>query len=277
MTALTIPQVPQTDIVMRAPLVGPVGDLALALDPTVIMRRAGLVPDPWQRDLLFDETDWWLLLLTRQGGKTAAISALALHTAITKPKSLTLVITPSERQSKEVLRRVADFYYALHGATIREDQISSLKIELGNGSRIIALPGSNDKTVRVYSAVDLLLIDEAARVPEELFLSVMPMLATSGGRAILASTPWFERGYFYNEWRHGGDSWRRVTVTADDCPRIDRKFLAREKRSKPASWFRQEYYCEWGSTASALFDHDMVDAMLTDKVEPYRPNRLRFA
>ena len=65
-------------------------------------------------------------------------------------------------------------------------------------------------------------------------------------------------------------------MTADDCPRIDRKFLAREKRSKPASWFRQEYYCEWGSTASALFDHDMVDAMLTDEVESYRPDRLRF-
>lgn len=258
------------------PLVGPISDLAVALDPTIIMRRAGMEPDPWQAELIRDEVNWWLLLCTRQGGKTQAISALALATAITRKGALCLVLTPSERQSKEVLRCVSDYYFSLRGAPLQSDDLTALKVELGNGSRIIALPGAAERTVRVFAGVDLILVDESARVDDDLFHSITPMLATSGGRMICATTPWFRRGFFYNEWEHGGDNWKRVKVTADDCKRISRKFLKREKRSKPLYWFMQEYYCKWGSAASALFDPDMVDALLTDEVVRYNPARLRF-
>ena len=56
-------------------------------------------------------------------------------------------------------------------------------MELANGSRIISLPGS-EKTVRGYSAVSLVIMDEAARVPDELLQAVRPMLATTSGRFI---------------------------------------------------------------------------------------------
>ena len=98
---------------MNAPFAGPVSDLALRLDPCLIMSRAGLVPDPWQAELIRDEENWWLLLCTRQGGKTQAISALALATALNKRGALVLILTPSERQSKEVLRCVSQYYLAL--------------------------------------------------------------------------------------------------------------------------------------------------------------------
>lgn len=268
MTALATASVPL--------LVGPISALALQLDPTIVMRRSGLIPDPWQAELIRDENNWWLLLCTRQGGKTQAISALALATALNKRGALVLILTPSERQSKEVLRCVSQYYLALFGVPFRTDAITALKIELPNNSRIIALPGSSEKTIRVYAGVDLLLVDEAARVPDELFYSVMPMLAVSGGRMICASTPWFSRGFLYREFKDGGDHWKRVMVTADDCPRIDRKFLARERRTKPAAWFAQEYYCQWGSTAAALFPADMVDSLLSRDVAAYLPQRARF-
>ena len=241
------------------------------------MTRSGITPDEWQAELIRDDQNWWLLLCTRQGGKTKGISALALATALNRSGALVLILTPSERQSKEVLRCVSQYYLALYSAPIRSDAITALKIELPNGSRIIALPGSSEKTIRVYAGVDLLLVDEAARVEDALFHSVVPMLATSGGRMVCATTPWFKRGYFFNQWQNGGDAWRRVKVTADDCPRISREFLAREKRSKPRHWYLQEYFCKWGSAAAALFDPDMCDALLTDEVVPYAPTRLRFA
>ncbi len=93
---------------------------------------------------------------------------------------------------------------------------------------------------------------------------------------ICATTPWFRRGFFFNEWKNGGDAWKRIKVTADDCPRISREFLAREKKSKPHHWFQQEYYCVWGSAASALFDPDMCDALLSKDVAAYLPTRARF-
>ena len=80
----------------------------------------------------------------------------------------------------------------------------------------------------------------------------------------------------YREWKDGGDHWKRVKITADDCPRIDRKFLAREKRTKPAAWFAQEYMCQWGSTAAALFPADMCDSLLCRDIVTYLPQRARF-
>jgi hypothetical protein len=64
----------------------------------------------------------------------------------------------------------------------------SLRLELENGSRIVSLPGKQD-TVRGFSGVRLLVVDEAARVPGELYFAVRPMLAVSGGRLLALSTP----------------------------------------------------------------------------------------
>jgi hypothetical protein len=50
------------------------------------------------------------------------------------------------------------------------------KLELANGSRILSLPGS-ERTVRGYAAADLVVIDEATRVDDELISAVRPMLA----------------------------------------------------------------------------------------------------
>jgi hypothetical protein len=112
---------------------------------------------------------------------------------------------------------------------------------LANGSRIISLPG-DEKTIRGYSGVKLLVIDEAARVPDELYYSVRPMLAVSGGRLAALSTPFGKQGWFYKEW-HNGSGWQRVRITAEECPRIPREFLEQEKRSLGADWYAQEYGC----------------------------------
>ena len=62
-------------------------------------------------------------------------------------------------------------------------------IELKNGSKIIALPcGPDGATLRGYTA-DLVVMDEAAFMPEDMIASVIfPMLATTNGTAIMLST-----------------------------------------------------------------------------------------
>jgi hypothetical protein len=115
---------------------------------------------------------------------------------------------------------------------------SALRFEFSNGSRVLALPGI-EGTVRGYSGVNLLVIDEAARVADDLYYSVRPMLAVSGGRLIALSTPWGKRGWFFQEWTGEGD-WARFTITAHDCPRISPAFLAEERRSMPAMVYASE-------------------------------------
>jgi hypothetical protein len=111
-----------------------------------------------------------------------------LHTAIFQPGSLTLLLSPIQRQSGELFRKVLDGYRTI-GRPIETLGETQLKMELTNGSRIICLPGK-EETIRSFSSVALLIIDEATRVPEDLYKSVRPMLAVSKGQLIALSTPW---------------------------------------------------------------------------------------
>ncbi|MBI3965802.1 MAG: hypothetical protein HY329_09220, partial [Chloroflexi bacterium] len=56
-----------------------------------------------------------------------------------------------------------------------------------------------------------------------------PMLAASGGRTILLSTPYGKRGTFYELWSNGGAAWERVKIRADQCPRIPKDWLEQER------------------------------------------------
>ena len=61
------------------------------------------------------------------------------------------------------------------------------------------LPGQ-EKTIRGFSGVTLIIEDEASRVDDTLYRAVRPMLAVSGGRLILMSTPYGQTGHFFEEW-----------------------------------------------------------------------------
>jgi len=223
-----------------------------------LIRAAGLEPDEWQRDVLLESWDRALLNVTRQGGKSLTVAALALHEAVYRPEALVLILAPSRRQSKETLQKAWTLYRA-GGRPVPVDNRSELRARFDNGSRIIALPGE-EKTIRGFSDVDLIVADEAARVPGELYRTVRPMLAVSGGRLVALSTPWGRRGWFYESWT-GEQEWKRVKVTANECPRITEAFLEQERRELPESWFLSEYMCRFTDTVDSAFALQDVDEM----------------
>jgi hypothetical protein len=94
------------------------------------------------------------------------------------------------------------------------------------------------------------------------------MLAVSNGQHILMSTPFGKRGHFYEVWENGGDSWDRILVTADQCPRISADFLAGEKRDMPTLWFSAEYECTFCDTLDAVFLTEDIEAAISDTVQP---------
>ena len=240
-------------------------DLALALDPARLMQTSGLPPDPWQAALLRSSASRILLLCSRQSGKSTTTASLALHTALYQPRALVLLLSPSLRQSQELFRKVLTAYRTL-AAPVPAEQESALRIELANGSRLVALPGT-ESTIRGYSGVRLLIIDEAARVSDDLYYSVRPMLAVSGGRLVALSTPFGKRGWFHQEWTHG-QQWERVKIPAHDCPRISPAFLEDERRSLPAMWFNSEYMCEFNEAEDSVFLYEHVMGAVTPEVQP---------
>lgn len=214
--------------------------LALALDPACIFLSQGLIADGWQRELLLSRRAHVLLNCARQAGKSTVVAALALHQALVAPASLVLLVAPAQRQSQELFRKVKRAYHAL-GDTLPALRDNACELELANGARIVALPGV-ERNIRSYSGVQLLIIDEAARVPDDLYRSVRPMLAVSRGRLIALSTPFGQQGWFYKEWISDGP-WQRLQITWKDCPRIDAALIAEDARSMGQAWVDQEYGC----------------------------------
>jgi hypothetical protein len=241
-------------------------DTSEALSPITLAAHAGFTLDAWQRDVLLSDAHQIILLVTRQGGKSTVSSIRALHRALYTPASLVLLLAPSYRQSKELFRKVKDALAALPFPVAVASE-SALELEFTNLSRIVALPGK-EATIRGFSGVSLLIVDEASRVPDELYQAVRPMLAVSGGDILLLSTPFGKRGFFHHEWTEGGSDWHRTKVTAEDCPRISDVWLEQERRSIGDWWYRQEYMCEFVETADSVFNYDDIQRALDSTVKP---------
>lgn len=294
---------------------------AIREDPTRIAIPLGMSLDPWQLDVLTNAHIQTMLLCSRQAGKSQTLAVLALYEAIAHSHAEVLVLSKSLRQSVELLRKVKELWRGLTGgrvhrrsawkpktiveevkeddATIQKEgwdvaayqgtfEITGVKEkalthEFPNGSRITSLPGNPD-TIVGFSAVTLLIIDEAARVPDNLlsvarpFLTVTEQVHGRPGRLVAASTPFGKRGWFweaYNktmEARAKGEKeyWKIIQVTAEQCPRISKEFLAQERAELGEMWFNQEYGCSFLSSVNSVFSHDLIHAMVKDTQEPLK-------
>lgn len=241
-------------------------DFARAVDPCVLARDCGIVPDPIQSELLTTTARKTLVCCCRQWGKSTTTAIVALHEALYAAPAMVVVISPSQPQSTELFKKIHGFWQQLPGAPAAEQE-SLTRMELANGSRIISLPGS-EKTVRGYSAATLIIMDEAARIPDELLASVTPMLATTDGRLIALSTPAGKRGWFYEIWHNGDNSWHRIKVAATDCARISPEFLAAELKLLGPQRYSEEYCLQFVDNAEAVFLTSIIQAAFTSEVTP---------
>ena len=71
-----------------------------------IMRKLGMEPDPWQRDVLTGRHPRVLLNCCRQAGKSTTAAILALVEGLFRPGAKVLIVSRSHRQAGELLRRV---------------------------------------------------------------------------------------------------------------------------------------------------------------------------
>jgi hypothetical protein len=243
-------------------------DLARAFDPVLLARDCGLDPDPLQAELLTTLSRRVIVNATRQWGKSSVTALIALHECLYAAPARVVLVSPSQQQSGELFKKLHTFWTKLPGAP-HARQESLTKLELANGSRVVSLPGS-ERTVRGFSA-SLIIVDEAARCPDELIHAVKPMLAASeNGRLILLSTPAGRRGYFFETWEHG-ENWHRIRVQASECPRISPAFLDEERAALGPLLFEQEYMCAFHDADTSVFSSELIQAALTDDFEPFFP------
>lgn len=250
-------------------------------------------------------------------GKSQTAACIALHNAMTnsgprKEGSTTLIFSAGQRESKELLRKVrylrynllnqkfplaqgglrprsvvrdldtyVDFFHAARGedgsvpSEIRAVSDSQTMIELENGSRIISLPAKAQATVGW--TVDLLILDEAKVIPDDLYRSVRSTMALTKGRMLALTTPLGQRGWFWEAWKQCEEAvlsgrpepYRRFRRTCWECPRLDTEFVAKERKLIGEHWFRQEYECEFLDPMGTVFRGEDIELALRSKEEPY--------
>ena len=231
-----------------------------------VRTRLDLAVDQLQAQVLRTANKRGILNCSRQWGKSTITAAKAIHQAYNTAESLTVVVSPSGRQSVEFLRKATGFARKL-GIRPKGDGDNEISLELPNRSRIVGLPGT-ESTIRGFSAVSLLLVDEAARVSDELYMAIRPMLAVSEGTLWLMSTPNGKQGFFHEAWANGGREWARFKAPATECARISKAFLDEERATMSERWFRQEYLCEFEDSTSGIFSRELVESAITDEVKP---------
>jgi Terminase large subunit, T4likevirus-type, N-terminal len=226
--------------------------------PVEFAMSVGIEPDEWQIEVLALDHPRKILCCGRQTGKSTVGAVLAVHKALTQPGSTVLVVAPGERQAKLLFSK-ARRLYEMAGHPLPAHSERRTGLELSNGSIIEALPAV-ERTTRGYS-VDLLVVDEAAAIPDMDYHGILPALIATQGHQVLLSTPRGKRGFFHEIWE-SDDDWQRMIIRSDEVPRIQAQDLEVFRSAMPYEFFRQEFYCEFLDAEGSLFSYDDIEAAL---------------
>jgi Terminase large subunit, T4likevirus-type, N-terminal len=226
--------------------------------PVQLAKALGIDPDPWQEEVILSKSKRILLNCARQSGKSTIVAFMAIHHAMYHPGAMVLIISHTYQQAAETFKKVSNFYRQVEIDWERPENSSEHRMQLTNGARIITLSGQRPDSIRGFSAVTLLIIDEAAQVMDESYNAARPMLATSGGKIILLSTPHGKRGFYWDTWSTDND-WLKVEISADQCPRLSKDFLREEKNTFPDWFYLQEYFNHFAEGLSNVFKSEDID------------------
>lgn len=218
---------------------GTLREVAYRVDPALWVHRVlGIEPTQWQQQFLRAPRGASVLALTaRQCGKTTTAAWAMAHAALFFAGSLSVVACPAQRQSAEAVRRVREALIRA-GARLEVDNVYGL--ELPNGSRVLALPGSDD-SIRGLTVDAWIVADEAARLSTDLIAALRPMRARRPeARFAMLSTAWSRADPFWTAWESDDPSFIRLKATADTIA-FDPQFLERERLALGEDGFKREY------------------------------------
>jgi len=236
----------------------------LRRDPVVFAEAVlGFRVFPYQAELLRCQSKRVVACWARQTGKTTAIAIKVIHFGFTNANTTTLIVSRGLRQSM-IMFGVIENFVKTH-PILRKSVVKSTRtmIQLTNGSRIVALPcGHDGASLRGYTA-DLVVMDEAAFMPEDVIASVIfPMLATTNGKAIMLSTPWGRDHIFYRSFKNS-NYWSQH-VSAEECPRISGEFLEEQRRDIGELRYKMEYEAEFVEGENCFFSQDLLRECVED-------------
>lgn len=245
--------------------------------------------DPWQKQFLQTQGDK-IMCTGRQVGKSETCGEDAGSYAVNNSNKNILMIAPTERQAYALFEKTLNWLIENHPKMIMKgkDRPTQTKINLINKTRILCLPvGIAGVGIRGLT-VHRLYVDEASRIPEDVWSAVTPMLLTTGGNMIILSTPFGAQGTFYKIWINEGssyDSFTRFSISSEEV--IEKReicdtwterqrayaltHLEREKKRMSEREYAQEYLGRFMDDLHRYFSDKIIEECCTLT----RPNMIR--
>lgn len=261
--------------------------LACALSPSRYLKSIGYSAWDWQNAILDDDSRRINVNGARQSGKSTIMACACCHMAKFRRKSLSVILTPSLKQSNEDMIKVNQFI-AMDKNYPKQLKNNSQEIVLENGSRILVLTASDD-AARGFSNPDLILFDEASRIDDSVYKAVIPMITNNRHAKVYEiSTPNGKKGFFYNH--HNSERWSRyiikskyravITQTTPELVEIEPEempgyhfyisprhcdYEGQMGMLEEINWdtrnFAQEYGCEFVDSQDQVFAQDLIERM----------------
>lgn len=256
----------------------------------------GIVPlelFDFQHDIIhgFHDHRNCIVLTARQMGKTTTAAAYLLWYAMFNDDKTILIAANVLRQALEIMYKIRGAY-ELCPDYIRAGVVAYNKssIEFDNGSRIVA-QATTPNTGRGM-AISLLYVDEMAFVApgalEDMWTSLSPTLST-GGKAIITSTPKSDVDMFAKLWKGANDTldefgnpdpkckngegkngYFAVSATWELHPWRDNDWAEEERAKIGDAKFAQEHCCQFVTD-----DETLIDSMLLRNLK-YKPEPIFY-
>ena len=224
----------------------------------------------WDHQLAFVRSSamFRCVVAGRQVGKSRALAAMSLYEATTRAGVLVLVVSAGEEAAKRVLAEcstLASRSDLLRGSIVKDDKNL---LAFTNGSAIRSVPAS-EKQIRGW-AVDLLIVDEAAFIPNEIWNATLPVIISRpGARVVCTSTPWGASTHWFRElWRRGmdrsDDQYESWQWSSFDSPAANVEFLEELRRTKTAEYFLTEVMGEFLGDSGSFFSESELESCVAD-------------
>ena len=263
--------------------------------------------DEWQNEVI-EHKGSVTLRSGRQVGKSTTVGKRTSKLMLDNPGTNSLIIAPSQRQSNQLFIKTMSWLMIEHrkkitesGGYIEKKECSERKnmemkrifeyehgifaetptkstVKLKNGSVCYSLPAGKTGVYLRTFALDFLYIDEAAYVPDSVYTALKPMLAVASKKGLgwecLLSTPFGRGGFFYESFAN--EDYKQFHINSEDCNRIPKEFLLKEKKRLSRIEYAQEYLGEFIDEFQQFFPTALIKKCMTfirwDFVENYNRN-----
>ncbi|MBT8161002.1 MULTISPECIES: terminase large subunit domain-containing protein [Arthrobacter] len=199
---------------------------------------AGAPRADWQAESMSLKEVVTVIVAPRQTGKTETVELLAAWEALRMPNLTVMLVSSSDGQSgrsQKAVRRFCDCQIA--GEDFH-------RTALMNGSQILCVPP--ERASIVGWSVDVLIIDDAAFIEEDILNCALKTTVGADAKVVLISAPWEAKGIF-----HEYAKIRAIRWDITDAPWIDPRTVEAARRVLPEGRFRSEYLAEFPKVAAA--------------------------